>query len=238
MKRRLIVKIEALSKSYPLEHGIVHALKTIDLEILEGESVAVMGPSGSGKSTLLHLMGCLDRPTAGKYFLNQQDVSLLADQELSLVRASRIGFVFQSYNLIPQLTVYENLEVPFLYQAVPLTAEEMRERIMHAIEKVKLQHRLDHLPSQLSGGEAQRAAIARALAIDPLLLLADEPTGNLDRETGRTILQLFEELHQQGTTLVIVTHDAHVGAHCQRIVQMEDGSIVGDHFQKGSGARC
>ena len=154
------------------------------------------------------------------------------------MRASRIGFVFQSYNLIPQLTVYENLEVPFLYRAVPMPAEEMRERIMQAIEKVKLQHRLYHLPSQLSGGEAQRAAIARALAIDPLLLLADEPTGNLDRETGRTILQLFEELHRQGTTLVIVTHDAHVGAHCQRIVRMEDGSLVEDHFQKGREPGC
>lgn len=226
MKQHPIVKIESLGKSYHLEHGIVHALKRIDLEILQGESVAIMGPSGSGKSTLLQLIGCLDRPSAGKYFLNRQDVSLLDDRELSLVRAAHIGFVFQSYNLIPQLNIYENLEVPFLYQSLPLPAEERRERILSAIEKVKLRHRLDHLPSQLSGGEAQRAAIARALAIRPLLFLADEPTGNLDRETGRIILNHFEELHQQGSTLIIVTHDEEVGASCRRMVRMQDGCIV------------
>lgn len=238
MKQHPVVKIESLGKSYQLEHGIVHALKSIDLEILQGESVAVMGPSGSGKSTLLQLIGCLDRPSAGKYFLNHQDVSLLDDRELSLVRAAHIGFVFQSYNLIPQLNIYENLEVPFLYQSLPLPAEERRERILAAIEKVKLRHRLNHLPSQLSGGEAQRAAIARALAIRPLLFLADEPTGNLDRETGRTILRLFEDLHQQGSTLIIVTHDAEVGASCRRTVRMQDGCIVEDYGQATQVSAC
>lgn len=232
MKRRSIVKIEGLHKSYEVGHGAVHALKQIDLQIFEGESVAIMGPSGSGKSTLLHLMGCLDQPSGGKYFLNQQDVSLLSDRERSLVRATQIGFVFQSYNLIPQLNIYENLEVPFLYQDAMIVAEERHERIMCAIDKVKLRHRLYHHSSQLSGGEMQRVAIARALAIRPLLLLADEPTGNLDRETGRAILQVFEELHREGTTLVIVTHDDCVAAYCKRVVRMQDGSLVEDRDRK------
>lgn len=221
-----LVQLKELAKSFHYEHGVIQALKKIDLEIHEGESVALMGPSGSGKSTLLQLIGCLDRPSAGHYFLNQRDVSTLNDQELSLLRATKIGFVFQSYNLIPQLNVFENLEIPFLYQGHSITQEEIQERIIHAIEKVNLQHRLYHLPSQLSGGEAQRAAIARALIIRPLLLLADEPTGNLDRETGKSILKLFEELHIQGTTLVIVTHDESVGRHCKRLIKMVDGSIV------------
>jgi putative ABC transport system ATP-binding protein len=143
----------------------------------------------------------------------------------SLLRASQIGFVFQSFNLIPQLNVFENVEAPFLYQSIVLPEKEMRERITHAIERVKLQHRIDHLPSQLSGGESQRAAIARALVIDPLLILADEPTGNLDSETGKAILQLFQELNEQGTTLVIVTHDQNISRYCQRIILMEDGII-------------
>lgn len=228
MNRTPLVLIENLRKSYQLEHGTVHALKKIDLKIEQGESVALMGPSGSGKSTLLHLMGCLDRPTAGRYLLKGQDVSSLDDQELSLLRSSKIGFVFQSYNLIPQLNIYENLEIPFLYQAVPLPADCIRERILNGIEEVQLQHRLDHLPSQLSGGEMQRVAIARALAIQPLLILADEPTGNLDRDTGNSILQLFQRLNEQGTTLVLVTHDAKVGGHCGRIIRMRDGSIESD----------
>lgn len=225
-----LVLIENLRKSYQLEHGMVHALKQIDLQINQGESVAIMGPSGSGKSTLLHLMGCLDQPTAGRYVLNGQDVSCLDDRELSRLRSSQIGFVFQSYNLIPQLNIYENLEIPFLYQTTPLSEECIRERILNGIEEVKLQHRLYHLPSQLSGGESQRVAIARALAIKPLLILADEPTGNLDRETGNSILQLFKELNERGTTLIMVTHDEQVGSNCRRIVQMRDGCIERDRF--------
>lgn len=238
MAQNLVVKTEGLCKSYPLAHGMVHALRTINLEILEGESVAVMGPSGSGKSTLLQLIGCLDRPSAGKYYLNSREVSLLDDQQLSVIRGTSIGFIFQSYNLIPHLNLYENLEVPFLYHPFPLSVEEVQERIMQAIKKVKLEHRVDHLPSQLSGGEAQRAAIARALAIRPLLLLADEPTGNLDRETGSTILKLFDDLHREGTTLVIVTHDAHVAAHCQRIVRMQDGCVEADVRASGWKQTC
>jgi putative ABC transport system ATP-binding protein len=226
MSQHPLVCVENLSKLYPSGQGIVHALRQIDLKIYSGESVAIMGPSGSGKSTLLHLLGCLDKPTAGRYVLNQRDVSSFSDVELSLLRATQIGFVFQSFHLIPQLNVFENLEVPLLYRSIPLSEKEIHQRILSAIERVKLRHRLTHLPSQLSGGEVQRVAIARALAIDPLLILADEPTGNLDTATGLAILQLFQELHDQGSTLVIVTHDEQVAAHCQRIVHMRDGIIV------------
>lgn len=228
MNQKPLVCVENLSKFYKLDHGTVHALQHINLKIDAGQSVAIMGPSGSGKSTLLHLLGCLDRATTGRYLLNHQDVSSFADKELALLRASQIGFVFQSFNLIPQLNVFENVEVPFLYQSMAISEDEIRERILYALERVKLQHRLHHLPSQLSGGETQRVAIARALAIHPLLILADEPTGNLDSETGQTILQLFQELNGQGVTLIIVTHDERVGAHCQRIVRMQDGHIVLD----------
>lgn len=224
-----LLVLRNFSKSYSFAHGhIVHALRQVNLQIRAGESVAIMGPSGSGKSTLLHLLGCLDRPTTGHYLLNNQDVSDLDDAQLALVRASQIGFVFQSFNLIPQLNVFENIEVPFLYQPVPLPEKEVQERILTAIERVKLQHRLYHLPSQLSGGETQRVAIARALAIQPLLILADEPTGNLDTETGNAILHLFQELNAQGVTLIMVTHDEKVGQHCQRMVRMRDGQIISD----------
>lgn len=221
-----LVCVKNLSKSYQLGHGVIHALKRVDLTINGGESVAIMGPSGSGKSTLMHVLGCLDRPTEGLYCLNNRDVSRLNDVELALLRASQIGFVFQSFNLIPHLNVYENVAVPFHYQTDALPKKTIQERVLYALERVKLTHRLYHLPSQLSGGESQRAAIARALAIQPLLILADEPTGNLDRETGRAILQLFQELNDQGATLILVTHDPHVGAHCQRIVRMEDGCMI------------
>lgn len=223
-----LVYIENLSKSYSLEHGTVHALRQIDLTVNAGQSIAIMGPSGSGKSTLLHLLGCLDRPTTGHYLLNAQDVSSLNDLELSCLRASKIGMIFQSFNLIPHLNVFENVEVPFLYQSIALKQHVIKERILCALERVRLEHRLYHLPSQLSGGECQRVAIARALAIEPLLVLADEPTGNLDTETSHVILKLFEELNRQGTTLIIVTHDAHVATHCARILHMQDGSIHGN----------
>lgn len=221
-----LVCVENLSKSYVLGHGIVHALSNINLKIDAGQSVAIMGPSGSGKSTLLHMLGCLDRPTEGRYVLNGQDVSSLSDAQLSLLRASQIGFVFQSFNLISQLNVFENVEAPFLYQTIPLPEKEVRERILSAIERVQLQHRLYHLPSQLSGGEAQRVAIARALAIHPLLILADEPTGSLDTETGESILYIFQELNNQGVTIVIITHDKSVSDHCQRKICMQDGRII------------
>ena len=220
-----LVQVRNLSKSYQMEHGMVHALNGVDLTIHTGEMVAVMGPSGSGKSTLLHLLGCLDRPTHGSYCLDSHDISNYFDHDLAFIRATKIGFVFQSFNLIQQLCVYENVEVPFLYRGERVDANEL---ILQSIERVGLSHRLDHLPYQLSGGETQRVAIARALAINPLLILADEPTGNLDSETGRTILQLFQELNRQGATIVMVTHDEHVGSHCRRMIRMRDGKIQSD----------
>lgn len=224
MKGEPIIKTVSLTKSYPMGHGVVHALRNVDLSIYAGDSVAIMGASGSGKSTLLHLLGCLDTPSEGKYFLDQQDVSDLSDQELALIRSRKIGFVFQSFNLIPQLSVYENVEIPFLYQKK--MPELINVRILESLKRVGLSHRVHHKPNELSGGEMQRVAIARALAINPLLILADEPTGNLDSETGKTILKLFTDLNSQGVTLIMVTHDKNVGDHCKRIIRMQDGKVM------------
>jgi putative ABC transport system ATP-binding protein len=218
-----VVVAEEISKSYQMGFGTVTALKEVSLKIKRGELLAIMGPSGSGKSTLMHLLGCLDKASSGHYYLQGEDISLLDDNALSLLRATYIGFVFQSFHLIPQLTVLENVEIPFLYRPNPSSHHAA---IVTALERVGLGHRLHHLPRELSGGEMQRVAIARALAINPLLILADEPTGNLDYETGRSILALFEELHQQGVTIILVTHDPNVGKHCQRIINMRDGKIV------------
>jgi putative ABC transport system ATP-binding protein len=219
----LIVQVEDIYKSHPVSDGFVHALRGISLKIFEGEFLSIMGPSGSGKSTLLNVLGCLDTPTSGRYYLSGQDISLMNDKELSKVRAAQIGFVFQSYNLIPELSVYENLEVPFLYQNPHVDEEDKQKRILYAIDQVGLGHRLSHRPTQLSGGEAQRAAIARALAVQPLLLLADEPTGNLDRKTGQSILEMLRDLNKKGTTIVMVTHDEDASSYCKRMIKMEDG---------------
>lgn len=221
-----LVKVKNLSKVYEMGSNHVIALNKINLQIARGESVAIMGPSGSGKSTLMHLLGCLDQPTEGQYWLDGQDVSLLSDKQLSLIRSQKIGFVFQSFNLIPQLNVVENVEIPFIYQGIHV--QEKKEDIVEALKRVGLGHRLNHLPKELSGGEMQRVAIARALAINPILILADEPTGNLDYENGRSILKLFQELNTQGVTIIIVTHDAFVGDHCRRILRMHDGKIVAE----------
>lgn len=221
-----LVDLRHVTKRYAMGSHCVDALHQVNLIIQEGESVAIMGPSGSGKSTLMHLVGCLDVPTTGNYFLGGYDVGQFSDKALSMIRAKNIGFVFQSFNLISQLNVYENVEVPFLYGGTD--PELARERILNAIDRVGLSHRLEHLPSELSGGEMQRVAIARALAIEPLIILADEPTGNLDSETGTSILQLFQKLNAQGVTIIMVTHDVYVGSHCRRIIKMRDGSIVED----------
>jgi putative ABC transport system ATP-binding protein len=188
-----------------------------------------MGPSGCGKSTLLNLLGCLDRPTAGRYRLGGQDVSQLDDDALSTIRGARIGFVFQSYNLIQQLTVVENIEVPLFYQGWP--EEAGRERARQLAERVGLGDRLEHKPFELSGGQQQRVAIARALVNDPLIILADEPTGNLDSASGADILRLFDELHAQGKTLVLVTHDPNVAAHARRVLRLRDGQVESDTRQ-------
>jgi len=214
-----------ITKVYQMGAGVtVEALRGVHLAIEAGEYLAVMGPSGSGKSTLLNLVGCLDRPTRGRYLLGGEDVSRLSDAELSAVRGRRIGFVFQSFNLIPQLTALENIEVPLFYQGMP--RRERRRRSEALAEQVGLEARVHHRPNELSGGERQRVAIARALANDPLILLADEPTGNLDSRTGAEILDIFDRLAERGRTLIVVTHDPDVGRRAQRIVRMADGRIV------------
>ncbi|MGQ9648517.1 MAG: ABC transporter ATP-binding protein [Phycisphaerae bacterium] len=204
----------------------VPALRGITLDFAEGEYVAICGHSGSGKSTLLNLLGCLDRPTSGQYVLGGVDVSELDDDALSDIRSRRLGFVFQSFNLIPQLTVLENLEVPLFYQAVP--PQLRRERALDLAHRMGLSDRIHHRPMELSGGQQQRVAIARALMNDPLLILADEPTGNLDTTTGEVILALFDQLHQAGRTILMVTHEADVAARCRRVITLRDGLVLSD----------
>lgn len=221
-----IVQLEQVRKHYEMGPVVVEALRGVSFVIQPGEYVSIMGPSGCGKSTLLNVLGCLDRPTSGRYWLGGQDVSALDDDALSAIRGSRLGFVFQSYNLIPQLTVLENIEVPLFYQGWP--EDRSRERARQMAERVGLGHRLHHRPYELSGGQQQRVAIARALVNDPLLILADEPTGNLDSASGREILELFDELHAQGKTLVLVTHDPGVADRAQRTLRMRDGLVESD----------
>ncbi|MFP4173259.1 MAG: ABC transporter ATP-binding protein [Candidatus Hydrogenedentota bacterium] len=204
----------------------VEALRGLSLDFLQGQYITIMGPSGCGKSTLLNLLGCLDRPTAGQYFLGAEDVSQLEDDELSSIRGKRIGFVFQSYNLIAQLNVVENIEVPLYYQGYG--EEESRERAVELARLVGLGQRLDHRPYELSGGQQQRVAIARALSNDPYILLADEPTGNLDTASGEEILEIFDDLHQQGKTLVLVTHEEEVAERSWRVIRLRDGQIERD----------
>ncbi len=223
-----VATIEAVTKVYQKHKNAppVHALRGIDLLIPRGQYLAIMGPSGSGKSTLMNLIGCLDRPTQGRYLLDGQDVAQMDDRELSRVRGERVGFVFQAFNLIPQLTVQRNVEVPLFYRG--LSVRETRERAMAAIESVGLADRGSHRPAELSGGPMQRVAIARALVGDPAILLADEPTGALDSKTGEAIMAVFHQLHAQGLTIIMVTHDEHVAKHCQRVVRLLDGRLDRD----------
>ncbi len=222
-----IIRIEGLEKTYVLgEENIVRALAGVNLRIEAGSFVAIMGPSGSGKSTMLNILGCLDRPTAGSYFLGGEDVSRMPDNALSEVRGRRIGFIFQSYNLIQQLTVLENIQVPLFYQGGDLKAAH--DRCVELAGLVGLGDRLTHRPTQLSGGQQQRVAIARSLVNDPLMILADEPTGNLDSKTGAEVLDLITRLNEAGKTIVLVTHDDKVAARAHRIVRMKDGLIDQD----------
>lgn len=221
--RAKLIELVGVHKSFGER---VQILRGIDLEVRAGEYVAIVGQSGSGKTTLLNILGCLDRPTEGAYRLGGEDVSRLDDDRLSAIRNRKLGFVFQSFNLIPQLTVLENVEVPLSYARVPRA--ERAEKSRRLLDAVGLGHRLEHTPLQLSGGECQRVAIARALASDPLLLLADEPTGNLDTRTGKEILGLFRELHAQGRTIVLITHDPSVAAQAERTIRVRDGRIVAD----------
>ncbi|MFZ5829714.1 MAG: ABC transporter ATP-binding protein [Planctomycetota bacterium] len=223
---KFAAQIEAVKKEYVLDGETVRALRGVTFDVPEGDYVAIMGPSGSGKSTLLNLLGCLDRPTAGRIVLGGADVSAMTDDELSEIRASRIGFIFQSYNLIQQLTVLENIEVPLFYQG-RLDASRRR-RCRELADMVNLGDRLQHRPMQLSGGQQQRVGIARALVNDPAFVLADEPTGNLDSVTTMEILQLLAELNRQGKTIIMVTHESEVADRTKRIVRLRDGMIYAD----------
>jgi putative ABC transport system ATP-binding protein len=219
-----LIELKAVSRVYRRGGGEVRALDGVDLEVGVGEWVAVTGPSGSGKSTLLSILGCLDRPTDGEYLLDGRSVAGLRDAPLSALRNRAIGFVFQSFHLIPQLSVLENVETPLLYGGVP--EGEWRERARRCLDRVGLAHRADHKPSEISGGEAQRAAVARALVTEPRLLLADEPTGNLDTRTGQEIAALLEGLHREGRTIVLVTHDDAMARLAGRRVRLLDGRVL------------
>jgi putative ABC transport system ATP-binding protein len=222
-----VVRVVDLVKHYYLESVTVRALEGVSLTVEEGDFVALMGPSGSGKSTLLNLLGCLDRPTSGHYYLREQDVAGLADDALSEIRSRFLGFIFQSYNLLAQYTVVENIEVPLLYQGCRLT-EETRRWCEALADMVGLGNRLDHRPMQLSGGQQQRVAIARALVNDPQVILADEPTGNLDSRTSDEIMTLLTNLNQGGKTIIMVTHEDDIAAWAKRVVRLRDGEIVAD----------
>jgi len=221
-----ILVMKDLCKTYHLGSVELRVLKEINLTIHSGEYIAIMGPSGSGKSTLLNMIGCLDRPTAGDYLLGGQNVATLEDDQLSLIRGSRIGFVFQSFNLISQLNVVENIEIPMYYQGFSERASAQRARELATL--VGLGERLNHRPTELSGGQQQRVAIARAMANDPLIILADEPTGNLDSASGADILAILDRLHAESKTLIVVTHDESIAAKAQRVIRLFDGRIAKD----------
>ena len=221
VKRATVVELIDVSKTYA---GGVEALRNVNLRITSGESVAIVGPSGSGKSTLLQVLGCLDRATSGTVILSDQDVSKLGDRRLSLIRGSMIGFVFQQFHLVETMSALDNVALPLLYQGISRTSR--RRRAEECLERVGLAHRADHRPSRLSGGERQRAAIARALVTEPAMLLADEPTGNLDRRTGMEIVDLFHSLHQDGSTVVVITHDQQLAAGFARREEVLDGQLM------------
>lgn len=223
-----IIEVQKLAKDYIMGDQVVHALRSLDLTIDEGEFVAIMGPSGSGKSTFMNLLGCLDRPTAGEYLLNGVPVARMADNDLAEVRNKYLGFIFQNFNLLPRTTAIKNVELPLMYA----NAKNRIERSKEALQRVGLGQRMDHKPSELSGGQQQRVAIARAIVNDPVLLLADEPTGNLDSRTSEEIMALFQELNRQGKTVVIVTHEEDIAQHCKRIIRFKDGRVLVDERVK------
>ena len=222
----IVIKTEGLTKVYEMGAEQVHALRGVDLEIRKGEYVAIMGPSGSGKSTLMNLIGCLDSPSSGRYWLAGRLVSDLDDDELAYIRNKDIGFVFQTFNLLPRATALHNVELPLIYNGTP--AEERIEKAKKALQRVDLMDRMTHKPNELSGGQRQRVAIARALVNSPSIVLADEPTGNLDSKTGEEIMALFENLHHQGNTIILVTHEHDIAQHARRSIFIRDGKIASD----------
>jgi putative ABC transport system ATP-binding protein len=226
---RELIQLEAITKTYDAGELAVQALDGVDLRVERGQLVAIIGPSGSGKSTLMHIMGCLDTPTTGTYRLDGQDVSTLSGRALAGIRNRKIGFVFQTFNLLPKASLLRNVELPLLYAGLP--SARRREQAAQALARVGLGDRLKHRPAELSGGQRQRAAIARALVNQPSLILADEPTGNLDSKTGLEILKILHGMHEQGETIVIVTHDPRIADECQRVVQIVDGKIVDDRLK-------
>jgi putative ABC transport system ATP-binding protein len=221
-----LIAFQNISRLYQMGSETIHALRDVSLEIERGEYVAIMGPSGSGKSTLMNLVGCLDTPSSGRYELNGTDVSEMNDNELAEIRNREIGFVFQTFNLLPRSTALHNVELPLIYSG--LNAEQRRQMALDALDQVGLSDRIHHKPNELSGGQRQRVAVARALVNKPSIVLADEPTGNLDSKTGREILALFDELSRKGNTLIVVTHEEAVARHARRILRIRDGLIASD----------
>jgi len=222
----IFIKAEHLQKTYLTEEVETLALKEATFEIKKGEFVAIMGPSGSGKSTLMHIIGFLDKPTAGKYFFKNNNIEDLTEYEMAKVRNEDIGFVFQSFNLLPRTSVFENIRLPLIYSAVPINLH--KEKVLQSIKAVGLEHRVNYLSNQLSGGEKQRVAIARALVNNPDLILADEPTGNLDSKSGGQIMKIIQDLNAQGKTIIMVTHEKDTAEHARRIINIKDGEIVKD----------
>lgn len=222
----LVIKIRNITRDFPLGNEIVKVLKGIDLDIERGEYVALMGPSGSGKSTLMNLLGCLDTATAGTYELNGKDVSNMTDDELAEIRNKEIGFVFQTFNLLPRTTALENVALPMVYAGIPKSQRKIRAE--EVLTEVGLADRMDHKPNQLSGGQRQRVAVGRALVNKPSIILADEPTGNLDSVTSLEILNLFDAIHKQGNTVIVVTHEEEVAAHAHRVIRLRDGMVESD----------
>lgn len=221
-----LIDIREMTKSYIMGEQRVDALRGVTLNIRHNEYVAIMGPSGSGKSTLMNMIGCLDTPTTGSYFLNEHDVSSLTDDELASVRNKEIGFVFQTFNLLPRSSCLANVELPLIYAGLP--ASERKERAIQMLERVNLGDRVHHKPNELSGGQRQRVAVARALINRPSIILADEPTGNLDSKTGVEIMRLFESLYENGNTIIVVTHEEEIAAHARRVVRLKDGLLESD----------
>jgi putative ABC transport system ATP-binding protein len=232
---RWVIVTRGIKREYDMGGEIVRALRGVDIVIGRNEYVAIMGPSGSGKSTLMNIIGCLDTPTAGEYWLNGTLVSSMSDDALARVRNKEIGFVFQTFNLLPRATALHNVELPLVYAGI--SADERRRRAKHALEQVQLEHRMDHKPNELSGGQRQRVAIARALVNNPSILLADEPTGNLDSQTSAEIMKVFEELASHGQTVIMVTHEADIAAHARRVVVLRDGLVSTDDRREAFAAR-